>query len=146
MTDFTDQDKGVVRDAALGAMALVSRADPGFFAMFKESATGSKAIAAAPAGLRELLTVGGFPTPPTGNAEQVTETVMGQLRSAVELLEAKAPEQVEPFRAVVLEACDAVANASKGVDPAEAAVIDQVRTALAAAPAAGEQAPPVLGT
>lgn len=63
MTDFTDQDKGVVRDAALGALALVSRADPGFFAMFKESVAGSKAIAAAPAGLRELLTAGACPRP-----------------------------------------------------------------------------------
>jgi hypothetical protein len=46
---------------------------------------------------------------------------------------------------VVLEACDAVANASKGVDPAEATVIDQVRTALAGAPATGDE-PPVVGT
>jgi hypothetical protein len=145
MTDFTDQDKGVVRDAALGALALVSRADPGFFAMFKESVAGSKAIAAAPAGLRELLTAGGMPTPPQGDAEQVTASVMDKLRSAVALLQAKAPDQVEPFRSVVLEACDAVANASKGVDPAEATVIDQVRTALAGAPATGDE-PSVVGT
>ena len=65
MTDVTDQDKGVVRDAALGAMALVSRADPGFFAMFKESVAGSKAVAAAPSGLRERTAhCGGMPMPP----------------------------------------------------------------------------------
>ena len=144
-TDFTEQDKGVVRDAALGAMALVSRADPGFFAMFKESVAGSKALAAAPAGLRELFAAGGLPTPPTGSPEQMAATVRQQLHAALDLLRAKVPEQVEPFRAVVLEACDAVAQASKGVAPAEAAVIDQVRTALTDAPTAPDE-PPVLGT
>lgn len=86
-----------------------------------------------------------MPTPPQGDAEQMTASVMDKLRSAVALLQAKAPDQVEPFRSVVLEACDAVANASKGVDPAEATVIDQVRTALAGAPATGDE-PPVVGT
>lgn len=112
-------------------MALVSRADPGFFATFKESVAGSRALAAAPEGVRDLLKAEGFPTPPRGTAEEVTRTVMDQLGAAVGLLQGKAPEQVEGFKAVVLGACDAVANASKGVAPEESAVIDQVRSALA---------------
>ncbi len=85
--------------------------------------------------------------PPRGTAEEVTPAVMDQLGAAVGLLRGKAPEQVEGFKAVVLGACDAVANASKGVAPEESAVIDQVRSALASGgPATPQGAPPPAPT
>lgn len=48
MADFTDQERDTIRTGAFGAIALVSNADPGFFATFKESMAGSKALATAP--------------------------------------------------------------------------------------------------
>lgn len=131
MTEPTEQDRRTVRDAALGAIALVSRADPGFFAAFKESVAGSKAIAAAPEGLREYLMVGGIPRQPAGRtAEEVESAILGSLGRAVEVLRDKAPNQVDGFRNLVLTACDQVASASEGVVPAEAATIDRVKAAL----------------
>ena len=55
MAELTADEKATVRDAALGAMALVSRADPGFFAACSESAAGARALAAAPEGIRAAL-------------------------------------------------------------------------------------------
>ena len=55
MTDYSDEERDTVRSAAFGAMLLVSKADPGFFAMFKESMAGSKALAKASPELRGLL-------------------------------------------------------------------------------------------
>lgn len=145
-SDLSPEEKSTVRDAALGAMALVSRADPGFFATFKESMAGSRALAAAPEAVRELLKAEGLPTPPRGSAQEVTAAVMNQLQAAVGILQGKAADQVEGFKAVVLEACNAVANASKGVAPEESAVIEQVRSALASGgPAAPEGTPPPAG-
>jgi hypothetical protein len=131
MTELTADERTTIRDAALGAMALVSRADPGFFATFKESMAGSKALAAAPESIRELLKADGLPTPPRGSVEEVTRQILDQLSAAVGVLQGKAPEQVEPYKQVILSACDAVANASKGVAPQEQAAIDQIRQALA---------------
>jgi hypothetical protein len=59
MADYNDDERDTVRSAAFGAMALVSKADPGFFAMFKESMAGSQAFANASPELQELLKSGG---------------------------------------------------------------------------------------
>ena len=36
-TALTEDEQALVKRSAFGAIALVSRSDPGFFAMFKES-------------------------------------------------------------------------------------------------------------
>ena len=58
MADYTDEERDTVRNAAFGAIALVSKADPGFFSSFKESLAGSKALASAPKEITEILRVG----------------------------------------------------------------------------------------
>ena len=131
-TPLTDDERSTVRNAALGALAMVSQAQPGFFATFKESMAGSQVLKSAPEDVRSLFTAPGLPTPPTGSsAEEVTSKVMSELSAAVGVLRAKAPEQLEGFQQVLLQACDAVAQASKGVAPEETAMIEKVRTALA---------------
>lgn len=62
MADYTDAEKDQVRRAVLGALAYVSKADRGFFAMFSESAAGARALSAAPPEIRDLL-AGGFTMP-----------------------------------------------------------------------------------
>lgn len=127
---LTEDDHGTIRRAAFGAIALVSKADPGFFAMFKESMAGSKAFQEAPEAVQALLREGGFPTPPTGSPEQVEQAVLSDLSASVQLLQAKSPTQAAGFRDVILEAADRVANASDGVAPQEQAIIDKIRGAL----------------
>lgn len=145
--DLTEDEQALVKRSAFGAIALVSRADPGFFSMFKESMAGSRAFAAAPAGVQELLRGGGFSTPPTGSPEQIEAATVEDLRQAVQVLEAKDPEHVQGFRDVVLAAADQVASASDGVAPEEQAVIDTIRQALAGggSAAASAEAPQLPG-
>jgi hypothetical protein len=129
-TALTPDEQQLVRRSAFGAIALVSRADPGFFAMFKESMAGSKAMQEAPPEVQELLREGGFPTPPTGSPEEIERSVMEDLRRTMSVLQAKAPRTAGGYRDVILAAADRVANASDGVAPEETAVIDKIRAAL----------------
>lgn len=131
MADYTDAERDTVRNAAFGAIALVSKADPGFLSSFKESLAGSKALAAGPKEITELLRSGGFPSPPTGDPAAQEQAVLTGLTEAKALLTAKADGSAEAFSGVILEATQAVADASDGVSPEEQAVIDKVRAALA---------------
>ena len=131
MADYTDAERDTVRNAAFGAIALVSKADPGFLSSFKESLAGSKALAAAPKEITEILRGGGFPKPPTGDSAAQEQAVLAGLSQAVGVLDAKADGSAQAFKGVILEATQAVADASDGVSPEEQAVLDKVRSALA---------------
>ena len=78
MTHYTDDEKVTLRNAAFGAMMLVSAADPGFFAMFKESMAGAKALATAPPDLRDLFKGGGMPSVPKGGGAEVEGACLGR--------------------------------------------------------------------
>jgi len=54
------------------------------------------------------------------------------LQSAAQILTAKAPDELEPYRQLVLGVATAVAEAKKGVSPSEGAVISAVKEALGA--------------
>ncbi len=111
-------------------MALVSKADPGFFAMFKESMAGSQAFTKASPELQELLKSGGMPNLPKGNSDEIDTSILSSVERAVAILQAKGPAEAEGFRAVVVDACNKVAEASKGVAPAETEAIGKVKSAL----------------
>ncbi len=132
MADYNDDERDTVRSAAFGAMALVSKADPGFFAMFKESMAGSKAFANASPELQELLKSGGMPNLPKGNPEEIDKSILTSLQQAVAILQQKGSDEVEGFKAVIVDACNKVAEASKGVAPAETEAIGKVKSALGA--------------
>jgi hypothetical protein len=99
--------------------------------LIRESFAASDAMAAATGLVRQALTTGPRPDLPTGPPAQVTAAVMATLRDATALLRRRAPGELESFRAAVLDAADEVARAVRGVHPAEAAVIERIRTALA---------------
>ncbi len=131
MSVLTAEQSDLVRGAAFGAMALVSKADPGFFAMFKESMAGAKALAAAPSEIRELLG-GGFVAPPSGAAQDLEGAVVSQLQQARDMLAVTAPELLDGFRGVVLAACQATAQADDGVSDSERATIATIENVLSA--------------
>jgi hypothetical protein len=128
---LSDEEKTTVRNAAFGAVYLVSNADPGVFAMIKESFAASAALAKAPGPVGELLTKGGLPSVPKVPPAELEATVLPELTQALALLKEKDPEEVGAFREAVSEACDKVAEASKGVSAAETAVLERIKTALA---------------
>ena len=110
-------------------MALVSRADPGFFAAFFESAAGAKALSAAPATVQQLL-AGGLLLPEASSLEEFRAQAVPKLRAAVQIVDAKEPDAGAALRQVVLEAVEAVGAASKGVSGNEQQAIAAIRSAL----------------
>lgn len=127
---LTEADHQLIRRAVFGAIALVSQADPGFFATFKESMAGSRALQEAPEEVRALFAEGGLPAPRTGSPEEVRAEVLADLKRVMQVLRAKAPGQARGFRQVVLAAADRVAAAAGGVAAEEQAVIEEIRRAL----------------
>lgn len=126
---FTDDETTSIRRAVLGALAYVSKADPGFFASFSESAAGAKALSEAPQELRELL-MGGFVLPERETPEQFDATVVSDLQAAVGLVESKDPAMAASLKQVVSAAVEQVAGASKGVSAEEERAIAEIRGAL----------------
>jgi hypothetical protein len=129
MTEYTDEERKTIRTAAFGAMTLVSAADPGLLATFKESLAGAKALAMSSPELQNLFKSGGLPEVPKGSPAEVEAAVLGALQQSTQILQAKAPQELAGFRSAIAAACDQVANASGGVTDTEAAAIDKVKSA-----------------
>lgn len=130
MAEYTEQEQEQVRRAVLNALASVSKADPGFFAAFSESAAGARALAAAPENVRSLLT-GGFILPEPQSPEEFDASVVPDLQAAISAVAAKDPNDAQALKDVVLTAVQQVAEASKGVQPEEQQAVDAIRAALA---------------
>lgn len=120
MSEYTEHESDTIRAGVLGAISLVSRADPGFFALFKESAAGAKALEALPEDLRRIVSEFDLPTHLRGEE-------LNRLSEGLSMVDAKDPEAGAALRTVVLDACQQVADAAGGVADSEKAVIDQVR-------------------
>ena len=130
MAEYTEQEQEQIRRAVLNALAYVSKADPGFFAAFSESAAGARALAAAPENVRSLLT-GGFILPEPQSPEEFDASVVPDLQAAISAVAAKDPNDAQALKDVVLTAVQQVAEASKGVQPEEQQAVDAIRAALA---------------
>ena len=133
--DFTAQEWDALHKGLAGAGLLVSTSDRAFFDTFKEAGALARHLAEARKNassefVRELAQTGGtgfgVGTSPT---ELETET-LDALRSAASLLERKAPEDVEDYRAFVLEVAESVGRAAGGGEAAEAATLEKIRKAL----------------
>lgn len=130
-TGFTDAEHHTLRSAAMLASAWVSRAEKGMFDSIKESFAASKAIAGSPPEVAALVGKGGFPEMPKGTPADVEARTLALLGEAVSLLQAKAPQLVDGYRAMVLQSCRDAAAAADDTSPNETAVIAKVEAALA---------------
>jgi hypothetical protein len=133
--DFTEQEWETLHKGVTGAGLLVSTSDRGFFDTFKEAGTLARGLADARRSgssdvIRELAQTRGsgfgLGTSPT---ELESETLEA-LRSAVSILERKAPEDVDEYRAFVLEVAASVGAVAGGGETAEAATLERVRSAV----------------
>lgn len=142
-TTFTDSEIETLRLGAMGSGLLVTVSDRGFFDTFKEAGALAKHVAAAHEGSESELvkriaqghsTGFGVTTP----VEEVESRTLEALRTSVELLQAKAPDELAAYRSFVLDLAHSVAAAAKGGDEAESAAIAKIEGALdsGAAPAA----------
>lgn len=136
-TELSDTEIETLHKGALGAGLLVSVSDRGFFDSFKEAGALAKHVAAAheksDSELVRRVAQGhgtgfGVTTPPA----EIEAGTLAALRSSVQLLQAKAPAELEAYRAFVLELARSVAAAAPGGDEAEAGTIAKIEGALAA--------------
>jgi hypothetical protein len=133
-SDFTEQEWELLRKGATGAGLLVSVSDRSFFDSFKEAGSLAKHLAGGRSGDSELIRelagerASGFGVK-TGAQELEAETLEA-LRSAVATLEANAPDEVDAYKAFVLELAERVGKAAGGGDEAEAATVEKIRSAL----------------
>jgi hypothetical protein len=134
-SDFTEEEWEHMRKGATGAGLLVSVSDRGFFDSFKEASSLAKHLVEARAGesqlVRELAD-----TRPTGfgltaSPTEVENETLGALQASVATLRAKAPDELESYRAFVLELAESAGKAAGGGDQAEAEAVEKVRAALA---------------
>ena len=134
-SDFTEQEWEQLRKGATGAGLLVSASDRSFFDSFKEAGSLAKHLAEGKSGDSELVrelagergTGFGVKTP----ADELESETLEALRGAVSTLQAKAPDELEAYKAFVVELAERVGQAAGGGDEAEAATVEKIRSALA---------------
>jgi hypothetical protein len=133
-SDFTEQEWEQLRKGATGAGLLVSVSDRSFFDSFKEAGSLAKHLAGGRSGeselVRELAGERGSGFGVRSSSEEIETETVEALRGAVSTLEAKAPDEVEAYKAFVLEVAEAVGKAAGGGDTAEAATVEKIRAAL----------------
>ncbi|MER5453965.1 MULTISPECIES: hypothetical protein [unclassified Micromonospora] len=127
---LTDEEKLTLKTGAFGAVLMVSNAEPGLLAVFRESFAASGAISDASGVVKEALTSGPLPKLPRDSALEIESVVLPALRRAVGILTEKAPQDVGVYREVVLAAADRTARAHQGVSPAEAEAIGRIKDVL----------------
>jgi hypothetical protein len=135
--DFTPDEWTTLEQGVMGATMLVATADPGFFDTFKETKAMARHVADARTSastelIRDLAHEGrlsgfGLVKSPR-ELEQETEAA---LSSAVSILRAKAPDEVDAYCEFVLGIADSVAKAAGGVAATESGAIEKIKTTLA---------------
>ncbi len=134
-SDFTEQEWEQLRKGATGAGLLVSVSDRSFFDSFKEAGSLAKHLAGGRSDeselVRELAGERGSGFGVRSAPQEIESETVEALRGAVSTLQAKAPDEVEAYKAFVLEVAEAVGKAAGGGEAAEAATIEKIRAALA---------------
>src|SRR5579871_196798 len=133
--DFTPEEWSALEHGIMGAGTLVSLSDPKLFDTFKEASAVAKHLRAAhekndSALVRELASVHGNPFGLTASLPEVREKTVEALHAGVAALEAKSPDDLAAYKAVVLDVAESVAAAAHGVSEAESETIALIKEAL----------------
>ncbi|HEY7004425.1 MAG TPA: hypothetical protein VH281_09095 [Gaiellaceae bacterium] len=136
-TDFTEQEWETLEKGVTGAGFWMTIADRSFFDTFKESAALAKHLAQARQSSTSTLVRDLGATKGTGfgwrsSAEEIENETEDALHSAVQTLEAKAPDEIDAYRAFVVDVAQSVGEAAKGGEPAEAQTLDRIKSAVGA--------------
>jgi hypothetical protein len=133
--DFTEDEWEQLRKGATGAGLLVAVSDRGFFDSFKEASSLAKYLKGSREDdsqlVRELASEGGGGFGVIASPDEVQNGTIEALGAAAAALKAKAPDELEAYRAFVLELAESVGAAARGGDEAERAAVEKIKTALA---------------
>jgi hypothetical protein len=135
-SDFTEQEWETLQKGVVGAGLLVSLSDRGFFDTFKEAGALGKHVATAKQSasselVREVANIHGTGFGLTSSPDKVEQETVTALQTAKTTLESKAPDELQPYRDLVIEVAQSVASAAPGGDAAESGAIEKVRSAVA---------------
>jgi hypothetical protein len=136
-SDFTDDEWEAMQKGVTGAGMLVSVSDQDFTDMFGEASALAKALRkqheqGASELVRELAEARGTGFGLTTSRQEVETETFASLRSATEALAAKAPEEADNYRQLVLGVAETVAAAKSGVEEGETAALERIKDALGA--------------
>ena len=136
-TDFTEEEWETLEKGVTGAGFWMTIADRSFFDTFKESAALAKHLSQARQSSSSTLVrdLGG--THGTGfgwrsSPEEIESETASALGDAQQILEAKAPDELPAYRALVLDVATSVGEAAKGGEGAEAGTLEKIKTAVGA--------------
>ena len=124
-----------LRKGATGAGLLVGVSDAGFFDTFKEAGAMAKHMAAAKGTsaspvIRRIAEGRGTGFGLTASPGEVESETLDTLRAAADLLRSKAPDELEAYRAFVLDLARSVSSAAGGGEEVESAAIAKIEGAL----------------
>ncbi|HET9323902.1 MAG TPA: hypothetical protein VFO03_08490 [Gaiellaceae bacterium] len=133
--DFTEEEWKTLQKGVTGAGMLISVADADFTDSFGEATTLAKYLAGQREQggtdfIREVAATKGTGFGMRTSKEEMETETLDALRSATTTLTAKAPDEVDPYRQLVLGAANAVAEAKSGVESGETAAIAKIEEAL----------------
>jgi hypothetical protein len=134
-TDFTEEEWDTLQKGVTGAGFWMTIADRGFFDTFKESSALAKHLAEARKSSESTLVRDLGATKGTGfgwksSPEEIEAQTAAALGSAVQILEAKAPDELDAYRAFVLDVAESVGAAAEGGETAEAGTLEKIRAAV----------------
>jgi hypothetical protein len=134
-SDFTEQEWETLQKGVVGAGLLVSLSDRTFFDTFKEAGALGKHVASVKQSsqselIRELADVRGAGFGLTSSPEKIEQETLSALQTAKSTLQSKAPEDLQPYRDLVLELAQSVSTAAGGGEAAESGAIEKVRSAV----------------
>lgn len=135
--DFTETEWATLQKGITGSGMLVSLSDRDFTDSFGEAGAMGKYLSGqqltgATDLIRELAKVRGTGFGLTTPPDRLRNETIAAVTASVELLATKSPDDVEPYRGLVLGLAAAVADAKSGTSAIETAAIEQIKAALGA--------------
>jgi hypothetical protein len=134
-TEFTQEEWEALQKGVTGAGFLMAVSDRSFFDSFKEAGALARHLSEARKSasselVRELAEARGTGFGLTSSPDEIESETLGALRKAMQVLETKAPEEVDAYRSFVLEVAESVGNAAGGGEAPESESLEKIRSAL----------------
>lgn len=133
--DFTEEEWEGLRKGVTGSGMLVSVSHRDFTDSFGEANALAKQMVSERVSesqlVRDLVSGHGTGFGVFNSPKEVEAETMAALQASVTLLAAKAPEELDAYRGLVLDVAQAVAEAKGGVHDEERAVIERITATLA---------------
>ena len=137
--DFTEAEWEQMHNGVTGAGLLVSLSDRSFFDNFKEARAIAKHLNDARQHsdsllVRDLAAEHGTGFSVRSHPDEIESKTLDDAARVGDALQAKAPDDLDDYRILVMDVAESVAAAAKGGEPAEAAEVEKIRQAVGGRP------------